>query len=217
MSGTFVPTPAQWDTLFVAKADTSSLSGYAPLASPAFTGAPTSPTPAVGDSSGNISTTSFVAASYAPLNNPTFTGSVSIPGVNNASNAAAGVVGEFVSAFLIAANALAMTTATAMNILSLALSPGDWDVQGNGLFTGSALPTAFSVWLNTVSAALPTASANGMALHSMPATMNAPGGGPTGRLRVNAVAPTTVYLSAQGTFPSGTMAGYGGITARRMR
>ncbi|HEY3623746.1 MAG TPA: hypothetical protein VGL12_15395 [Roseiarcus sp.] len=217
MSGTFVPTPAQWDTLFVAKADHSELSSYAPLLSPAFNGSPTSPTPGVGDSSGNIATTSFVAASYAPLASPTFTGTVSIPGAITGSNAAAGKVGEFVSAFLVAANAVAMTTATPMNILSLALSPGDWDVQGNGLFTGTALPTAFSVWLNTVSAALPAASANGMPLRLSPVTMNGPGGGPTGQLRVNTAAATTVYLSAQGTFPSGTMAGYGAITARRMR
>jgi hypothetical protein len=217
MSGSFVPTPAQWDTLFIYKADVSGLSSYAPLLSPAFSGSPTSPTPGVGDNSGAIATTAFVAANYAPINNPVFTGSVPLPGVNNASNAAAGVVGEFVSAFLIAANALAMTTATPMNILSLPLSPGDWDVQGNGLFTGSALPTAFSVWLNTVSAALPTASANGMPLRLSPMTMNGPGGGPTGQLRVNAATTTTVYLSAQGTFPSGTMSGYGAITARRMR
>jgi hypothetical protein len=217
MSGTFVPTPAQWDSLFVAKADVSNLATYAPLASPVFSGAPSSPTPGVGDSSTKIATTSFVAASFAPLASPTFTGTVSIPGVTDASNAAAGKVGEFVSAFLVAANALAMTTATPMNILSLPLSAGDWDVQGNGLFTGTALPTAFSVWLNTVSAALPAASANGMPLRLSPVTMNGPGGGPTGQLRVNAAAATTVYLSAQGTFPSGTMSGYGAITARRMR
>jgi hypothetical protein len=90
-------------------------------------------------------------------------------------------------------------------------------VQGNGLFTGSALPTLYSVWLNTVSATFPTASANGMPLNLMTVTMTGPSGGPTGQLRVNVSAPTPVYLTAQGNFASGTMAGYGAITARRMR
>jgi hypothetical protein len=217
MSGSFVPTPAQWDALFVAKADESELAAYAKLVSPTFSGSPTSPTPVAGDSSSAISTTAFVATSFAPLASPTFTGTVTLPGVNNASNAAAGMVGEVISAFLVSGSALTMTTATAKDILSLSLSPGDWDVHGNGLFTGSALPTAFSVWLNTVSATAPTASANGMPLRLMPMTMNGPGGGPTGQLRVNVAVATTVYLSAQGTFSTGTMAGYGAIIARRMR
>lgn len=38
------------------------LSGYAPLASPAFTGEPTAPTPAAGDDSTKIATTAFVQA-----------------------------------------------------------------------------------------------------------------------------------------------------------
>lgn len=45
------------------------VSGLAPLASPALTGAPTAPTPTVGDSSTKLSTTAFVATAVANLVN----------------------------------------------------------------------------------------------------------------------------------------------------
>ena len=45
--------------------DTLNASGFAPLASPAFTGTPTSPTPSPGDSDTSIATTAFVAAALA--------------------------------------------------------------------------------------------------------------------------------------------------------
>lgn len=42
-----------------------SLSGYAPLASPSFTGTPTAPTPVAGDSSTRLATTAFVESEIA--------------------------------------------------------------------------------------------------------------------------------------------------------
>ncbi|MEG0873192.1 MAG: hypothetical protein RSE00_04440 [Clostridia bacterium] len=51
---------------------------FAPLASPALTGTPTSTTPVAADNSTKIATTAFVSTSllsYAPLLSPTFTGS----------------------------------------------------------------------------------------------------------------------------------------------
>jgi hypothetical protein len=53
--------------------------GGAPLASPAFTGTPTTTTPLVGDNSGRIVNTAFLGANYAPIVNPTFQGTVGIP------------------------------------------------------------------------------------------------------------------------------------------
>jgi hypothetical protein len=47
--------------LLNAKADTSVLATYAPIASPTFTGAPAAPTPAPGDSTTKLATTQFVA------------------------------------------------------------------------------------------------------------------------------------------------------------
>ena len=47
------------------KVETSALASYAPLASPTFSGTPTSVTPTSGDSSTKIATTAFVSAGYA--------------------------------------------------------------------------------------------------------------------------------------------------------
>jgi hypothetical protein len=68
---------------------TQSVSGYAPLASPAFTGVPTAPTASPGTNSTQLATTAFVTASflttatasatYAPIASPTFTGSPAAP------------------------------------------------------------------------------------------------------------------------------------------
>lgn len=54
-------TVLNWSTTAAAVTSISTL-GFAPLASPAFTGTPTAPTPAPGDNSTNIATTAFVAA-----------------------------------------------------------------------------------------------------------------------------------------------------------
>ena len=57
----------------------SSLSSYAPLESPEFTGTPLAPTPTAGDNSTKIATTGFVATSFATKDGPTFTGTVVLP------------------------------------------------------------------------------------------------------------------------------------------
>lgn len=59
--------------------------GFAPLASPTFTGTPSLPTGTIavtqspGNNSTAIATTAYVNTSYAPINSPTFTGTVTIP------------------------------------------------------------------------------------------------------------------------------------------
>lgn len=55
-------------------ASTSTLSTYAPLNSPVFTGQPSSPTPLAADNSTQISTTAWVRGYAAPIDSPTFTG-----------------------------------------------------------------------------------------------------------------------------------------------
>ena len=69
------------------------MSALAPLASPAFTGAPTAPTPILSDSSTRLGTTAFVvgyvtAQGFAPLASPTFTGTVTFP--DGSTNSASG-------------------------------------------------------------------------------------------------------------------------------
>jgi hypothetical protein len=57
------------------------IAGFAPLASPSFTGTPTAPTPTAGDNSSKLATTNFIAtalASYVPFSGGTMTGPLTI-------------------------------------------------------------------------------------------------------------------------------------------
>jgi hypothetical protein len=57
----------------------STLSSYALIDSPSFTGTPLSVTPTSGDNSTAIATTAFVTSNFVPANNPVFTGNVQLP------------------------------------------------------------------------------------------------------------------------------------------
>lgn len=57
----------------------ASVTGAAPLASPAFTGTPTAPTPGSPISTTQIPTTAYVATYYAPLASPALTGTPTAP------------------------------------------------------------------------------------------------------------------------------------------
>jgi hypothetical protein len=85
---------------------------YAPLASPALTGNPTAPTPANNDADTSIATTAFVRT-----------------GTTTNDNAAAGQVGEYLSALKVIGSAVTLTPQSAwVSIMTLALTAGDWDV-----------------------------------------------------------------------------------------
>lgn len=192
----------QWDgTKWIAMAPA--------LNSIALTGNPTAPTVAsVTDSSTSIATTAFVQG-------------VLHTGVTNASNAAPGQIGEVLSASQ--TTNVSMTTATTVNVATLALTAGDWRVNGFVAITPSVASTVQGCGISTTSATLPTpaqaAAGTGalMQLRLSFATGALQQSYPTGELRVNTSTSTTVYLVAQATFASGTCTAIGYITARRMR
>jgi hypothetical protein len=65
------------------------LTGYAPLASPAFTGTPTVPTATIGTNSTVAASTAYVLTAisgYAPLANPAFTGTPTAPTATAGTN-----------------------------------------------------------------------------------------------------------------------------------
>ncbi len=140
-------------------------------------------------------------------------------GTTTNDNAAAGDIGEFISASVQPGSGIAMTTGTLMDVTSVALTPGDWDVQGHvatQVASGGHVQN-MQVWTSTSSKTLPTQLAG--ALHQVAGV--ATGGVeqlilPTGRMRVSLASPATVYLSTSVVFTgTGAVAGY--ISARRMR
>ncbi len=276
---------------------TTTLTPYAPLASPTFTGTPAAPTPTGGDNSTKIATTAFVAGAVAagtagvasfntrtgavtltnadvttvlpgsattpamdgaaavgagttwaradhvhpsdttraPIASPTFTGTPTAPTAANATattqlattafvragtatndNAAAGQVGEFVTAAR--TTNLALATGVGANLTTISLTAGDWDVDGNVnlLFGAEGTVAAGSVSL-TSGAASGGADGSGYAQINVATASLTYVSLATGSMRVSIATTTTVYLVGYGTFPSGGCNAQGVIRARRVR
>jgi hypothetical protein len=143
-----------------------------------------------------------------------------IRGTVLADNAAAGNIGEQLAASQ--TTAISLTTAVTANIATIALTPGDWSVSGVVVFTPSAAPSALAAAIGSTSATLPTAAqvatgTGNMTQYRLTFTSAQPQTMQTGITRVNVSATTNVYLTAQGTFASGTLTATGYISARRVR
>ena len=183
----------------------ASISGYAPLASPTFTGTPSLPTGTIGvtQTAGN-STTALATTAFVRT------------GTATNDNAAAGVVGEYLSAVQTAN--VAMTNNVNTNITSLVLTAGDWNVEGNASIWFSINGNAIGAALSTTSATMPAgAAAQGYTQLNLTTQGFVGGQFPTGMIRLSLAATTTVYLVGVASLASGTCNGTGAIYARRAR
>jgi hypothetical protein len=145
---------------------------------------------------------------------PTITGTVAgaplmpVAGVVNGSNAAAGQVGEFITATT--GSAVNLTTAVPAAAISIALTAGDWDIWGIVTFTGPTMTAANAAVSNA-----PTSFGGNVSCQVAPAA-----GGVTVfavcQVRYSVAAPMTAYLIGVGTF-TGTCTLIGTIFARRAR
>jgi hypothetical protein len=140
-------------------------------------------------------------------------------GTTTNDNAAAGQIGEFISAS-VASPGVTTSNAVALNVTTISLTAGDWDVQGQvGTIPASGTKISdISVWPSTTSAAYPATLQGGLQRTNGLTTQ----GGDvivltTGRMRLSLAATATVYLSAMVTFAGGTLSCTGFIGARRMR
>ena len=130
-------------------------------------------------------------------------------GVVDGSDATAGQIGEYLTA---SGGSVALSSNAVANVATLALTPGDWDVEGNVFFDATGATAYVLAGVSTVSAAFGGivtrvggyASANQFRI------------GTGGAVRINVAAATTAYLVAQCGFTGGVNAS-GSIRARRMR
>lgn len=135
-----------------------------------------------------------------------------ISGRTDGAAAAAGWVGEVLSA--VTSSAVSVTSGTPLNVLSLSLPAGEYELESALLVTNSGNVTALSFGVNSTSAVLPS---NWYDLYSITTTLAAGASSRQGmsrRLRLSAT--TTVYLVAQATF-TGTCTAQGYIRAMRVR
>jgi hypothetical protein len=165
------------------------------------------------DGSGNWRCRDYMRAGGQPL---------SLPGTTTNDNAVAKQVGEFVDSEIASGAAVALTSGAPINVTSLALSAGDWDVWGLVTFHPGASTAISSLagWVNTPSASYPGAPNKGGAGRTLFPAGFAPNDEATVgvfRRRYALAAATTVYLGAIGYFSVSTLSAYGYVAARRVR
>lgn len=135
-------------------------------------------------------------------------------------NAAAGNLGEYITATIATGASVTLTTAVTANVTSVSLTGGDWDCDGTvdytfgattsytnltqGISTTSITLGAQDTFTDFATAALIPTAAKDMALAV-----------PT--VRESLASTTTVFLVAQATFTVSTLKAYGTIRCRRMR
>lgn len=146
-----------------------------------------------------------------------FSSTSGIIGTTTNDSAAAGSVGEYITSNVPQASAVSIgSTGATINVTSISLTAGDWDVYGNVIFITSTA-TRVIAWTSNTSATIVDGSlyasqgiAGGVILIQNSA-LTVP------YRRVSLSGTTTVYLSAYADFASGTVKAAGTIYARRVR
>lgn len=153
-----------------------------------------------------------------------------VPGIASNTAPSAGNVGEVINSCVAAGSAINLTSGTPVNVTSIPVTGGDWDIEGD-IIIGNNLSTSFTgagAFISDASATNPTAPN---------ITSNFPDGGgmnlirnvaavfgatisyqlPTGSIRTLVGTTTTIYLVTFSNFTVSTASAYGCITARRRR
>jgi hypothetical protein len=132
-------------------------------------------------------------------------------------------LGEFQYALLPTANALALTSGNISDIISLSLPPGDWDVFGTIATSGSSGNISdVLIWISETPSQLPTVDVARFSVHELNFGTGGQSGVDTrtqtitGPVQILVTQQTTIYLSCQITWGSGTVSVAGALRARRM-
>lgn len=136
-------------------------------------------------------------------------------------SAAAGEVGEIISATVLIGSAVAQVSGSPANLTSISLTAGDWDVSGGVNFNPAATTsiTRFGGCVETTTGAFSSDPANCYILHGAAFVPGASAvfGGPTPTRRISISGTTTIYLTTVSVFTTSTLGAYGTIRARRVR
>jgi hypothetical protein len=144
---------------------------------------------------------------------------VGVKGTATNDAAQAGSVGEFLSATVLG-NAVSLTTVTPANLVTLALTAGDWDCHGSANFipAGTTTVSLIQEGLNTTSATFPATNSLGqVALTNATLTTGTVQVMGNVAMRVLLSGPSNVYLVGQMSFAVSTATGGGYIGCRRAR
>jgi hypothetical protein len=143
---------------------------------------------------------------------------VACAGTTTNDSAAAGYIGEYVTASVASASSVSLTSTTTANITSISLTAGDWDVDGIVDYTaaGTTVVTALKQGSSSTSATLGATDTFSTADLGLTGPANDPAIViPTVRYSLSTT--TTIYLVTNAVFSVSTLKAYGTIRARRVR
>jgi hypothetical protein len=145
-----------------------------------------------------------------------------IIGTTAAGNANAGSVGEFVQSIVASGSAVVLTNGTGVNLTSISLTAGDWDVWAIFMHTTAATTniTQLLAGISTTSATL-SLLGDRIGITAYGSSGVVPGvlhtGSPMVQTRINVSSTTTVYAVIQDSFTVAGLTGWGSLQARRVR
>lgn len=136
-------------------------------------------------------------------------------------NASAGNVGEYLSSSVLSSSPVAMTSGVSVNITSLSLTAGDWDVAAIVGVKGAAT-TTINYWIGSISTTTGTVdTTNGRRVATIMASnafsFTALYTQTMAAARISLAATTTIYLVTEAGFGVSTCDAYGLLSARRAR
>jgi hypothetical protein len=175
---------------------------------------PTGPTGTVG--------TAGTAGAAGPTGARGPTGIYNPAGTVAADEAAPGTVGEVISGSN--TTGIALASNTPVNLITLHLTPGDWNVGSVVTFTpANTGPNGLASGITLTSGTLPTeaevATGKGIMNQNWSSSMtsNKPQSLPTSLVRVNTAVPKDVFLVVMASFGGGSVGATGYMSARRIR
>lgn len=130
------------------------------------------------------------------------------------NNAQAGSVGEYVESIITSVSAVSLSNATGVNITSISLTAGDWDVGANFRLSNMANVTFVYAQITTTSA---TIDAFGPDTFASLGPGTGDFGASVSTKRYSLSGTTTIYLATFDYFSAGTCGAYGTLRARRVR
>lgn len=144
-----------------------------------------------------------------------------LAGTATNDNASTGNVGEYLSSSVSSGSPVAMTSGAAVNITSLSLTAGDWDVYGVVGAKGAGT-TTINYWVGSISTTTGTIdNANdrrvATCLETTAFSFTALYTQQIGPARISLSGTTTIYLVTEAGFGVSTCSAYGILHARRRR
>lgn len=157
---------------------------------------------------------------------PTLT-TPTVIGTSTNDSAAAGIVGEIISATITSSSAVVLASDTTANVTSISLTGGDWDVTATNEYIAGGAGATVNAWqasISFVSATVNSTPGNRNLLNFGTGALTLGAGtasdsvAPVVRVSIASTSsPTTVYLVARASFSAGALSVFGTIRGRRMR